>query len=233
MRITIFFVIFLSAVSAFGQSRQTVELFQSGIVASKSREHEKALKDFEQTLLRAKNEHTANKFVAKVHYNLGVSRFHLNRLDEATADFKKAIDLANGRYEKASYSLGLTRTELGDSVGAERAFLDALAVNKQNGEAWFDLAFVYLNRKEYKPAQTAFANAIRFGTIDPAVGHNNLGVLFAMNGNMSDAEKHFRSAVAVGTLHEAVLNLEKCRRFAEAGEKLLAFNFIWNRSNKI
>ncbi len=232
MRITIFFVIFLSAVSAFSQSPQTLEFFQNGIAASQSGEHEKALKDFEQTLIRATNEHAENKFLAKVHYNLGVSRFHLNRLSQATADFKKAIDLANGRYEKASYSLGLTLTNLGHSTGAERAFLDALAVNKRNGEAWFDLAFVYLNRKEYKPAQTAFASAIRFGTIDPAVGHNNLGVLFAMNGNMSEAKKHFRSAIAVGTLHEAVLNLEKCL----GRGKLIAqtdLNFIRNRSNKI
>lgn len=232
MRITIFFVIFLSAITAFGQSRQTFELFQNGIAASKSGEHEKALKDFEHTLIRATTEHTENKFLAKVHYNLGVCRFHLDMLTEAAVDFETAIELANGSYEKASYSLGLTLSELGDSAAAERAFLDAIAVNKRNGEAWFDLAFLYLDRKEYDAAQTGFANAIRFGTIDPAVGHNNLGVLLAMKGDMSAAEKHFRSSVAVGTLNEAVLNLEKC----QVREKLIAqtdFNFIWNRSKNI
>jgi Flp pilus assembly protein TadD len=232
MRITIFLLILLSVVGAFGQSRQTFELFENGVTASRSGEHERALKEFEQTLIRATKERAGNKFLAKVHYNLGVSRFQLDLLTAAAVNFETAIDLTNGRYEKASYSLGLTRSNLGNSTRAEQAFLDALALNKQNGEAWFDLAFVYLDRKEYAAAEIGFANAIRFGTIDPATAHNNLGVLLAMNGDMSAAEKQFRSSAAFGTLSEAILNLEKCQR----RENLIAhtdLNFAWKRSKNI
>src|SRR5687767_7211813 len=219
MRITVFLIIFLSAVTAFGQSPQTVKLFHNGILASRSGEHEKALKDFEQSLIVATNEGAGNEFLSKIHYKLGVSRFHLDLLTVAAVNFETAIKLAGGGYEKASYSLGLTRSELGDFVRAERAFLDTIAANKRNGEAWFDLAFVYLHQKDYKLAQTAFTNALRFGTIDPATGHNNLGVLLAINGDMPGAERHFRSAIALGSLNEAVLNLEKCRKVGEKNEK--------------
>lgn len=238
MRITIFFVIFLSAITAFGQSRQTFELFEDGIRASRSGEHKQALSKFEQALVRAASENAGHKFLAKAHYNLGVSRFHLHQLEQAVVDFETAIELANGRYENASYALGLTLTELGDLTRAERAFLGALSVNKRNAEAWFDLAFVYLNRKEYDSAESAFANAIRFGTIDKAIGHNNLGVLLVIKGDLPAAERHFHNAIVAssGTFHGAVMNLERCRNIINGREKLLAitnFTFTLQRSKNI
>lgn len=238
MRITVFLIIFLSAATAFGQSPQTFELFENGMAVSRLGEHQQALRNFEQALVRATNENAGDKFLAKIHYNLGVSRYQLGRLVPAVIDFENAIALANDRYEKASYALGLTLTELGDLTKAERAFLDTLAVNKRNGEAWFDLAFVYLNRKEYVPAEAAFSNAIKFGTVDKAIGHNNLGVLLVIKGDPNAAERHFRNAITAssGTFHGAVMNLEKCRKIIGGREKLIAitdFMFTLQRSKNI
>jgi Flp pilus assembly protein TadD len=238
MRIFIFFIVLLSAVTAFGQSRETAEFFEAGIASSRAGEHKQALTKFAEVLTRTSTEKASNKFLAKVHYNLGVSRYQLGRLAPAVVDFEKAIALANGRYEKASYALGLTLTELGDLAKAERAFLGALSANKRNGEAWFDLAFVYLNRKEYTVAETAFSNAIKFGTVDNAIGHNNLGVLLVIKGDVSAAERHFRNAIAAssGTFHGAVMNLEKCRKIIDGREKLIAmtdFTFTFQRSKNI
>jgi tetratricopeptide (TPR) repeat protein len=238
MRITVFFVIFIVAGSAFGQSRQTFELFENGMAASRSGDHQQALGKFEQTLVRGRHENAGRKFLTKVHYNLGVSRFHLGQLEQAVVDFETAIFFTNNRYEKASYALGLTLSELGDYPKAERAFLDVLAVNKQNAEAWFDLAFIHLNRKEYDSAEAAFAKAIRFGTVDNAIGHNNLGVLLVIKGDLPAAERHFRKAItsSSGTFEGAVMNLERCRNIINGREKLLAiadFTFTRGRSKNI
>lgn len=224
MRILVFLIFTYAALAASGQSPQTRETFETAIIASQNGDRVKALAGFKVTLGRAEAERAKKAFLAKVHYNLGVSLYHLGNYSEAAASYEKAIRLANSKYERASYALGMARAELGEWDAAEKAFLQTIAINERNGETWFDLAFVYLAMDDRSRARTAFANAIRYGTVDSAVSHNNLGVLLAEKRDLVSAEQHFRKAISdsAGSLKEAVANLETCRRWAAEADKLTA-----------
>ena len=93
-----------------------------------------------------------------------------------------------------------------------------------NGEAWFDLAFAHLALGDVESAAAAFERSIRHGSIDAALGHNNVGVIQAMKGEFQSAERQFEQAIALsgGHLVEAKHNLEFCRARRQGANMLIA-----------
>jgi tetratricopeptide (TPR) repeat protein len=223
----VFFILLLFAASAVGvnaQNTRALQIFELGIKASQAADYPTALAEFEKTLRLVEREGTSDEFASKIHYNLGVSYYHLQQNERAIAAYERAIKLSRRHYEKAFYALGLAQAELKNWLAAKKAFRGAIANNSRNGEAWFDLAFVYLATGENDKAQRAFRNAIKFGSVETAVSHNNLGVLLAVKGDYPAAEAQFVKAVAKsnGAFAGAASNLTKCREIAGGGKELIA-----------
>lgn len=210
MRLFVLLIVLASAIAANAQSTRALQSFEIGMKASETGDHLAALSEFRDTLRLIEREGATERFFAKVHYNLGVSNYKLQRFNEAVAEYSKALWFTNGSYGRASYALGLTHSELGNWKDAEKAFRRAIVQNSRDGEAWFDLAFVYLAMGENERAINAFQKAVKYRAKETAVSHNNIGVLLAAEGKTQEAETEFEKAfeISKGSLLQAEANLE-------------------------
>jgi tetratricopeptide (TPR) repeat protein len=212
------FVILVGLVfSVSAQSAATQQLFEKAVGLANGEKFETALADFKKSLALAETEDADADFRAKVHFNIGVCLYRLSRNEKSVGELEEAIKLARGDYEKAFYALGMAQAELKNWREAERAFRGAIRLNKQNGEAWFDLAFVYLANKDYEAAKTAFQKSVELKSVDSTIGHNNLGVIFAMNGDINAAVKEFEAALkqSGGKFAVAERNLQFCKSLGQ------------------
>ncbi len=207
--LSIFIIVTAFALSV---SAQSLQIFESGITLAQKGEFKTALAKFERSLELSNNEKLSDEFRAKIHFNIGVCLYQLKEQSKAVKEFESAITL-KPNYEKAFYSLGMAQFELQNWQAAEQAFVSAIRLNKRNGEVWFDLAFVYLAQENYESAQAAFEKSIALRSVDSAISHNNLGVIFAMNGDFDAAIKEFQFALkkSNGKFAVAEKNLQYCK----------------------
>ena len=233
MRTLSFIFILVFAVGVSAQSPMLVRSFNDGTKSAKAGEFEKALKSYRTALMIAGNEQIGSDYLAKIHFNLGVCLYQLGRSAPAITELKAAIQLRNGEYQKAFYALGMAESQQENWSKARPAFLKAIKLNKADGEAWFDMAFVYLAEKDFEKAGQAFRNSIQYKSVDSALSHNNVGVILAMKSEFSLAEKQFETALllSAGRLVEARNNLEYCK--ARNRPELLAKLVFSNRNRQL
>ena len=147
-------------------------------------------------------------------YNIGVCYYHLARTQDPITEYRAAINLRGGRYQKASYALGMVLAELGDLQGATVAFQDALRLSHDgDGEAAFDLAMVLAREGKYDAAASRFRQAIQRHTRCLSPAHNNLGVMIALTGHLSEAAVQFEIAqrLAQSSSIDVKHNLRFCK----------------------
>lgn len=212
------------ALSTFAQGRGTQIWYEKGLAAAGKGEFTVALKDFETSRKVADVEGVSSGYAAKVRFNIGVCLYRLERSREALRELSAAIVLAGGSYEKASYALGMAEVDLKNMQAAQKAFRETLKSNPKNGEAWFDLALIYLNDNDMESALVAFQRAIENGTVASAVSHNNIGVALLLKDDFAGAEKEFEAALVEsgGTLTQAKLNLEFSRARNRSAARFVA-----------
>jgi tetratricopeptide (TPR) repeat protein len=196
MRVLLFILVFVFTVSA-------QDHFSAGTSFAEQGDCEKALDSYRAALKNLKGEDTT----ARAHYNIGVSLYHLGRHAEAAAEFRNAIEMKGGKYQRAWYALGMAESALGNNAGAKKAFTNAIALNKRDAEAWFDLGMILINEKDYTAALSAFENAAAFGSVSAADAQNNIGVILALNGDVAAAITKFE----ISGSEEAIGNLRYCR----------------------
>ena len=215
--LSIFVILTALVFSAPAQSFGTQQTFEKGVSLANEGKFETALADFKKSLTLAEIDDAKDDFRAKIHFNIGVCLYRLKQNAKATSEFEEAIKLTKGDYEKAFYALGMANAELKNWQKAEEAFRSAIGLNKRNGEAWFDLAFVYLAQKNYESARAAFQKSVEFKSIAAPVGHNNLGVIAAINGDLDAAVKEFEAALkkSNGTFTVAERNLQFCKSLGQ------------------
>lgn len=205
----------------FGVIAQVSE-FDLGIKAANSNEFENARAHFQKSL----NYNLSNKQLALVHYNIGVCFYRLNQPDDALKHFEQAVYLQKN-HAKAFYALGMSHADLQNWQEAEKSFQKAIKVSKnKNGEIWFDLAFVYINQKKYDEAFSCFQKAIIFGSQANGASHNNLGVIYAIKGDLLMANIEIEKAKKLG-FAEAEENLTILRKLLSSNNnnEILSVNF--------
>lgn len=215
--LSIFVILTAMVLSVSAQSLATRQTFEKGIGLANAEKFETALGDFKKSLTLAEIEDAGSDFRAKIHFNIGVCLYRLKENEKAVREFEEAIKLTKGDYEKAFYALGMTQAELKNWQAAEKAFRGAIRLNKRNGEAWFDLAFVYLAEKNYESAKQAFQKSVELKSVAASIGHNNLGVILAINGEIDSAMKEFETALkkSNGKFTVAERNLQFCKSLGQ------------------
>lgn len=215
--LSIFVILTASVLSVSAQSLGTRQTFEKGISLANEGKFETALADFKKSLTLAETEDAGSDFRAKIHFNIGVCLYRLKQNAKAVGEFEEAIKLTKGDYEKAFYALGMAQAELKNWQKAETAFRGAIRLNKRNGEAWFDLAFVYLAQKDYDSAKQAFQKSVELKSVASPVGHNNLGVILAINGDINSAVREFETALkkSNGKFPVAERNLQFCKSLGQ------------------
>ena len=220
----ILIILFFSVCTSSGQTLLAKKAFDEAGRSANAGEFAKALKNYRAAL--SVTEDGAGEFAVKLHYNLGVCYYRTGQLNAAVKEFNTAIRLSGGQHRRAFYALGMTESALEKWTAARVSFLKAIELDPSDGEAWFDLAFVYLAEHDYELAAAAFRKAIDNRSVDAALGHNNLGVIMAMNFRFDDAAEEFGRALAIsdGRLAAARSNLEFCRRVSAGKKELIAAN---------
>lgn len=115
MKQLILFAVLLFAGFAAGaqaQSLETAQYFDYGIRSMEKSQHEKALEYFNKSLRSAERSQTSPNFRAKIHYNIGVCLYRLDRFADAVGHYDKAITLSDSSYPKASYALSAAREKI-------------------------------------------------------------------------------------------------------------------------
>ena len=236
MRFVSFIFIAVLALSIRVSAQQTptsaAQSFDEGTWAAQTGQFETALKNYKLSLSLAAGEKTNDEFLSKIHFNTGVCLFRLGRGAEAINEFNEAIRLSKGSYQKAFRALGMAESELKNWANAETAFRKALNLKKSDGETWFDLAFVLIEKKDFDGARTAFQNAIKYKTGATADAHNNVGVIHALKGDLAAAEKEFKIALhkSGGKSVEAGSNLEFCKIYKQKSGQARLTKFEFSRA---
>lgn len=223
----VLFLVFVFSFSALAQEtpfvNQTVE---AGNDLARERRYEQAIEKYRTATTFAENERLSDDFLAKIHFNVGVCLYHLQRTGEAVVEYQEAIRLSRREYERAFYALGMAQKDLKNWREARNALRDALKIEKDDGETWFDLGLVYLEEKNFAAARQAFENSIKYKSINSADAHNNLGVIAALNDDWKSAERKFQTALreSNGKSIEAKGNLQFCKFYKQnyKGSDLLA-----------
>ena len=208
-------MVFVISVSA--QTPSAKNFFDVGTKKAGTLQYVEALENYRNALRFAQIEKPNDNFLVRIHFNIGVCLFKLKQTEKAVEEFSKSAVLSGEKYQKAFYALGMAEAELKNWDESEAAFLHALLVNEKDGEAWFDLALVYLRKQEFEKAETSFRNSIKFNSIAAADAHNNLGVIFALRHEFRTAEREFEKAfdISNGKSTLAENNLQFCRRLGQ------------------
>ncbi|MBC7898893.1 MAG: tetratricopeptide repeat protein [Saprospiraceae bacterium] len=234
MRILSFVCMLFFAMGVSAQSPAAERSFDDGMKSATSGEFEKALESYRSALMAGGE--LSPRFTSKLHFNIGVCLYRLDRSAEAIPRFREAIRLRKGNYQKAAYALGMAEFERKNWANAEQAFEWAIKLNRSDGEAWFDLGMVYVAKSEFEKAAAAFGNSIIHKGSDSALSHNNVGVILAMKREFKQAEKEFEKALLLssGRLIEARTNLEYCKAqdLRELLAKLVFSRKVRNLENK-
>lgn len=216
------FILLISVSTISAQSLLAKRAFEDATRSASAGNFWQALKGYRTAW--AALEKDDGEFAVKLRYNIGVCSYRIGQLETAKRELTAAARMSNGTHARAYYALGMTETALENWAAARIAFLKVLELDPHDGEAWFDLAIVYLALRDYDQAAAAFRMSIENESVDSALGHNNLGVIMAVKGELGSAEAAFEAAIRLtnGRLIEARKNLQFCLSLKTFGRELVA-----------
>lgn len=152
-------------------------------------------------------------------YNLGWALQQAGRMEEAFAEYAKAVEL-NPSFALPYNNLGMARFAGGRVNEAESLLKKAVELDPDFADAWGNLGTVLAQRGQVTEAREALQHAI---DLDPTLpqAHFNLGLILAQAREFDRAEAAFRRAIACNPrLPSANYNLGHALaeqgRFAEA-----------------
>ena len=106
MRILSFVFLFIFAVNISAQSTKVDDFFAQGTKQINSGQFDDALTTYKGALATAEKKYAGKEYLARLHYNIGVCYFHLDRFEAAENEFKSAI-LLKADYALAHDALGM------------------------------------------------------------------------------------------------------------------------------
>jgi len=129
------------------------------------------------------------------HNDLGVDLFQKGQVDEAIAQFQKALGI-NPNYEEAHCNYGAALFQKGQVDEAMTQYQKALEINPNYSDAYFNLGNAFVKKGQPDEAISQFQKAIE---INPnyTVAYNNLGLMLVRKGQFDEALAQFQSALKI------------------------------------
>lgn len=219
MRVLFFmFLVFTFSISA--QTSAMKKSVDEGIKMARQGNFDEASETFRRILLSSKVEQPPEEFLARVHFNLGVCLYRLKETKNAIGEFSEVIKLTRRQSKPAFYALGMAESDLKNFNKAENAFRAALQLDETDGETWFDLGLIYLQKTDFEKAEKAFENSIKYKSVSASDAFNNLGVIFALRHEFNQAEKYFETALKLSENKSSTAqnNLQFCKFYRQNGQ---------------
>jgi Flp pilus assembly protein TadD len=129
----------------------------------------------------------------RAHYNLGMALTSNGKMDEAVAQYQKAVEIRPS-HELAQNALGLALARNGKFDEAIAHYQQALESKPDFPEAHYNLGLALARRRRLDEAVVHFEEALEIRP-DYGEAHNDLGVTLAKQGQIDDAIDHFQAAV--------------------------------------
>lgn len=104
----------------------------------------------------------SSQLKVRARHFLGLALYKQGRVDEAMAEYRSAIEQAEGKYSEAHYNLGIALLERGQPQAAEQEFKLALEQEKKPWpEAQYNLAQALEKQKRFSEAADAYEVYLR------------------------------------------------------------------------
>jgi tetratricopeptide (TPR) repeat protein len=145
---------------------------------------------------------TAKNYVA--FSNHGQALFKQGRIDEAIAEYEKAITL-DSTLDAARLGLGEALVQKGRFDDAIAQFAKVLELDPENSAARLQLGVLHGRQGKYDDAVAAFSEVLRREPNNLAA-HNNLGNVLTLQGKQEEAVKQFEQAVRISPDHASTHN---------------------------
>lgn len=141
----------------------------------------------------------ASPFSSLGHSGLGNSLSEIGRVDEAIAQFQKAIDI-DPDYSDAYNNLGTALLKKGQVDEAITKYRKSMELRPTYTEAHNNLGLALLQNKQLDEAAAEFKKALEINpNYDEA--HDNLGVVLFQKGQVEQAMAEFRKAIEITPNH--------------------------------
>jgi tetratricopeptide (TPR) repeat protein len=232
-----FFIGFVLSINTSAQTNLAQTYFEKGTELVQTNNYVEAIDQYRTSLRLIESDQIKKQHTLKsiIHYNIGICFYKLENFKEAESELLQSVKLSENKYEKAIYALGLSQIELGMLTDATNSFIKVIKLNEKNSEAWFDLAMALLDQKQYRIAEKAFRQSIKYKSTRIAEAQNNIGVIYAFMGDINLAILHFENALLIsgGKLVVAKSNLEFCKHYENINSKLLLANLSIKRGRKL
>lgn len=128
------------------------------------------------------------------------------------------------------FNLGTQHYANGAMQEAQKAFLKTLEFDGSYGAAYYNLGLVYRDLEQFDQSQSALKNALDL-EYDPEQVRNVLGHVYALKGNLKDAEAMFKEALESGGQsldpHRGLVTI-KLKQKDVAGALVDALNVVVN-----
>ncbi|MEZ5346982.1 MAG: tetratricopeptide repeat protein [Pyrinomonadaceae bacterium] len=230
--------IIVFAAGASAQIELAERNFEEAAKLASRQKYDKATELYERSLqiAEASSGTGIKNLLGKIHYNIGVCSYRLREFAKAEDHFSIAIVLDPLPNKKKFFALSLAQIELGKVSKAKRSLKTVLRIDKEHGEAWFELGMIYLRESSIEKAKGAFLESAKTESIRRSEAVNNLGVIFAMEGDLGLAKAAFEKAffLSGNKLFTAKRNFDFCSRHsAEPFEKLVSGLFVANGRGEV
>lgn len=134
---------------------------------------------------------------ASMYFNLGNALQAQGKLDEAVANYQKALAL-NLDFAEVHYNLGLALQTRGNLDAAIASYHKALLLNPGYVKAHYNLAIVHQAQGNLDAATESYRKTI---SMNPgfAEAHYNLGVVLQTQGRIEDAVTSYQTAISLNS----------------------------------
>ena len=208
-------IILLATVIAINGQTDSKSILRRGDALVAQEKYKLAIAEYSKVSTRDRDAY------ARATYNIGVCHYELWQTDDAIEFYKRAVELKQGNYPKASYALGVALEDQGKTSEARKAYEQARG---ELARATYRIGLLEAKAGEFQKAATLFREAAsRAGEHVPA-SHNNLGVMLARLGYLKEAEREFTIALkaADGRYDDAAYNLNLCRQNTQKAQNDLS-----------
>jgi tetratricopeptide (TPR) repeat protein len=177
--------------------------FYASVTIQRNRDWKDSLTLWSETVITSPDSSIAHGSLGRAYQDQG-------RIEEAIAEYNKAIELYPRNY-KAFYNLGVLYESQGAIAEATDYYEKAIAVNPAFVDARFNLANIYHNQGLLNEAIEHYRKVTELDPTD-FEARNNLGVTYARQGDLASAVEEWKNVLKIDPQNKSARdNIKKAK----------------------